>query len=168
MGNMSVTRQAITESAANTLTEQTLRLPTDPSTKTVAKIFGVRLEPDLPNPAIPSGGVITDGLNALVLSLRQGEATIPQISTPGVIARAETRQSILQDTDGGGLAMPTVGSTWSFLPFGLVIASSVLSLYIQGVSSQSARTGHMMMWYVLERVTLEEFVGALSLLENLG
>lgn len=163
----SVVRQTVVEATVNVLAEATIRLPTDVSTRSVARVQRIYLGTNLPDQAIGSGGTLGRANVQVAVNLRQGLTTMPEFETPGTIARGSTIEGLLQDTDGGGLSILQNNLVWDYTPHGILIADSEISLYVDSALCVGVRRVSMMMLYTLERVDIAEFMAALSLLENL-
>lgn len=165
---LSVLRGAVTETGANTLTETTINTPTDNINRFGMILRRVMFTLTPPDTEILADDTLEEHSVTVALSTRNGLLAMPNFNDPGMIARPSWIRSMGKHAAGEGpfQSESHQGFDQSFPEPGLVVADSQLSLYILGGGNAAVQAATVVIFYELKKLTLEEFVGALSLLEN--
>lgn len=123
-------------------------------------------------PALRPGADLADNWPMIgALSTRQGSVAFPEWSTPGTIARNFCQIAEASQVADGGNAMNTDSpfeKMFDFGPEGLIVADSTLSLYILGDAGLGGLLSlHLAVYYQLTKITQNEFLAALSIMETI-
>ena len=167
---LAIQRASVLESAANTLTETQIQTPVSATARMIMRVwrivFGIGVGA-LPGtfPTADAKAVVT---TAVVLSTRQGAATIPPIAQGGTIAAAS--HIFIQGSAPGdaGVAMTQLFTNlvWEF-PGGIGLADSTLGFYILSVGMAGPSLGEINIYYTMEVVSTDEFLAIASILSDI-
>ena len=167
---LGILRGAVQQASVNVFSEATLQTPVSATARMIMRIwrvvFGISVG-SLPG-TFPTADTIGVLSTSLVLSTRQGEATIPALEVGGTLAAAShvfIFGSAPADA-GVTLAFNFVNLVWEY-PGGIGLADSVLSLYINSEAMAGASSGQIQIYYTMEVVSTDEFLAIASILSDI-
>lgn len=168
-GPLSVVREIVIESAANTLTNEDLTLPVNPQLGIGVLIRKVSFQPTIPTPVIPVADAVNDIETRFALSTRQGLTTMPAFQDPGVLGAGVSSTRAASQIGDTGVAFDSKvqGDDWEYRDFGLLVVTRTLTLYIE--SSGVIATGNVRVWvgFHLVRVEPEDLLAAISTISDI-
>lgn len=163
-----IMRVRVVESAANTLTEKRVYLPTDVGEKVGIKIYKIIISPARPDMTLDSSQNQVRQVKVAVSTV-QNCGAIPGYEGEGTLAVAI--REFYNFSDGTNVinchmmgGSHNVDFIYDF-PEGIVVADKVLSIYIEGVNNSSAKEATVVIFYEPIKLSLEEFMSALTVEE---
>lgn len=157
-----VTKQALTETAANTYTEIAVQIPVSRlGPKLIAyRVYKIFFELSVPD-------IVTDTRTHTTAILRTNTATaMGSINDENVIAKANATSV---DQAAGAITQENIAipNFWDFAPNGLLLTDPELKLGVQGTANTAAKSARVMILGISEELDPAEFVAAMSVFGNI-
>lgn len=171
MAGLSVMRMAISETTPGTIAERQQNTPVD-----VANRWAMQIKRVLAMVGLGAGPAAAPAADAYAifsanwgLSMRQELATVPLISETGCIAAGEMVGAERSQVGDSGCSLGFYGEPFPIFDFGegIMVADRTLSLYIDSTNTANASHIRVMILYKLIKVTIEQYMAALTVMETL-
>ena len=158
-------RFQVVESSINTLTESKIQTPTSPASLIAMRLWKVVWKLSQPIGALPAADDMERLRFEVSFSTRQDQTSRPQYEDSGTLLEIVADTMVASAPADAGLGVGIAQHPSGFMdygPFGLLIPTQTISVYIIGDGVNAVGSIRGIMFYTLDKITPAELVAALS------